>query len=484
VFYNCYNKDMRLKPRILVDLQKIEISPFVSRPSRINLGNFRIIRIPLVRISKVLTLLAVVSYLVFGSVLAPIDSQHSFAAQNEEERQALEKQLAEVEAQIRQYQNTVDQYRSQGKSLESEIARLNAQINKLNLQIKSINLSLKKLDNEIDVNQKEIVFTENEIDRNKLVLARSLQSIYINENLSLAEIFLTNPSLAAFFASVSNLMYVQESLREILYKVQKLYMDLLNNKEQLALKKADAETLKAYQLAQKMAIDQTKKEKDSVLKITKGQESKYQELLKQTQKTAAQIRSRLFELLGGGELTFEEAYKFAKFAQDSTGVRAALVLAVLDRESALGQNVGRCAYQKAMHPTRDIPIFLALVSSLGINPDSVTVSCPNQDGVYGGAMGPAQFIPSTWNLYSARVADITGSNPASPWRNSDAFVATALYLKDALNACSNYSDLAKERCAAARYYAGARWSRYLWTYGDRVVTQAEKFQKDIDILNS
>jgi len=475
---------MRIKPRILVDLQKTGVSPFSSRSFRINLGNFQIIRLPLVRISKALTLSAVISYLVFGSVLAPIDSQHSFAAQNEEERQQLEQQLADLEAQMSQYQSTVDQYRSQGKNLESEIKRLNAQINKLNLQIKSINLTLTKVSNEIDINQKEIITTENEIDRNKLVLARSLQSIYINENLSLAEVLLTNPSLAAFFTSVSDLMYIQESLRGTLFKVQGLFNDLLEDKEQLAIKKSDAETLKAYQLSQRLTIDQTKKEKDSVLKVTKGQESKYQELLKQTQKTAAQIRSRLFELLGGGEMTFEEALKFAQFAESATGVRAALILAVLDRESALGQNVGRCTYQKAMHPTRDVPVFLALVSSLGISPDSVTVSCANRDGVYGGAMGPAQFIPSTWKLYSARVADITGSNPPSPWRNGDAFVATALYMKDALKACSNYSGLSKERCAAARYYAGSRWSRYLWTYGERVVAQAERFQKDIDILNS
>ena len=88
------------------------------------------------------------------------------------------------------------------------------------------------------------------------------------------------------------------------------------------------------------------------------------------------------------------------------------------------------------------------------------------------------------NLYKERVASLTGNNPPSPWKNSDAFIATATYIKDLENACSQYSGLAQERCAAARYYSGRRWKNYLWTYGDRVVTRAQQFQQDIDILNS
>ena len=101
-------------------------------------------------------------------------------------------------------------------------------------------------------------------------------------------------------------------------------------------------------------------------------------------------------------------------------------------------------------------------------------------------MGPAQFIPSTWKLYADRIAELTGHNPASPWNNGDAIMGTALYIKDAVSSCDNtYTKLGDiERCAAARYYAGSRWRRHFWGYGDRVETKANQFQQDIDVLNS
>ncbi len=398
------------------------------------------------------------------------------------DRAALEQQLKDVEKQISAYENTIDGYRKQGKSLNSEVRRLETETKKLSLEIKAIILSLAELDREIEKNKGNIQTTDTVLQFNKKALIATLQSLSESDSVSLIEILLANPELSYFFNNIHGLLALQGDLRGVVRDTINTRDQLLDLKEQLAEKKTDAAQLKESRDMKKKTIEKTKQEKNQLLVDTKGQEKQYQVLLSESQKTAAQIRSRIFEFLGGGQLTFEQAYQLAQSAAGMTGVRPALLLAVLDHESALGRNVGKCRYRAAMHPTRDIPFFLELTTALGINTDTISVSCANKDGAYGGAMGPAQFIPSTWQKYSARIEALTASHPPSPWRNIDAFTATALYLKDA--GASGERNNEVDRKAAARYYAGSRWQSYLWTYGERVVSKARQFEEDIAALGN
>jgi membrane-bound lytic murein transglycosylase B len=138
-----------------------------------------------------------------------------------------------------------------------------------------------------------------------------------------------------------------------------------------------------------------------------------------------------------------------------------------------------------MAPVRDVPPFLALGLQLGFDPHHQVVSCPIASaGGWGGAMGPAQFIPSTWALYADRVASGSGDSVANPWDPADAIMAMSFLLADNGASAGGYT---AEFNAAARYYAG--WNGPSTgagkTYANQVMnTVKNSIQPNIDFLSN
>ena len=471
---------MPQKPRITTDVQRIGTSTFRRHDAQVSLAPKRR------RVSgywllgvKTAVVLASIGGFVAGSVYAP--TSYTFAQETGDERAALQQELAALEKEIADHQRQVDAYRAQGKTLGAEVGKVNATISSLNAQIKALNVSMNLLDRKIGTTQSEIVSTQSSIEQNREALAQLVRKTDIADRETLLEVMLKNGELSDFFNDMNNLRELQGTVNATLGTITSLKGQLETHVSELGEAKEDALTSQEYQAQQKKRAAQVAAEKAALLAATKEQESKYAEIVRAKKAQASQIRSRLFTFLGGGAIQFGDAYKLAKAAGEATGVRPALVLAVMDRESALGANVGKCNYKTSMSPTQQ-PVYLEIVGELGIDPDSVMVSCAIvSDGAYGGAMGPAQFMPQTWKGYRSRIASLTGHNPPSPWNNMDAFMATALYMKDAGAVAGS---IESERVAAAKYYAGGNYARFLNTYGQAVVNRANQFEDDIDILNS
>ncbi len=398
---------------------------------------------------------------------------------------ALEAQLSQIQSQIDQYQNQITVDQKKGSSLTSEINTLSAQIAKLNLQIQAINLSLEQINSQIDQTTAQIGVTQGEIVSEKSTIGTLLNALYKNDQTGFLESFLANPQLSTLWDDSENISLFESSLSAAVTQLNTLTGQLQDQNQQLAQSQTAAQTAEQYAAAQARQIATSKTQQAKLLAATKSDAAAQAALASQAKQTAAQIRNQIFQLLGGGSLTFGQAYQYAQVASQATGVDAALILAILNRESALGSNVGQCSYKTSMSPA-NIPVFLRITSQLGLDPTQMLVSCANADGVYGGAMGPAQFEPSTWELYVSSIVSVTGDNPPSPWKNADAFVATALYLKGAMQGCqANYTaQLDIDRCTAAKYYAGGNWKNYLWTYGEATVEQEQTFTQDIATITN
>lgn len=400
----------------------------------------------------------------------------------EERRAQLERELAAIEAQIDEQRKILDARQRESVTLERDIDILNAKIERAKLSIKARTLSIGRLSGEIAEKVRFIGSLSDKITREKDSLAELIRQTHKADSFSLAEIVLGGKNLSEFFEDVDDYRAIKRALRES-YRALEGDKSATEAEQALLEEKRTEETeLRTLQELEKKNIERQEAEKRRIFKISKGIEAEYQKIIRARERSAAQIRAELFTLRGSAAIPFEKALLFATAAGKYTGVRPALILGVIAEESNLGENVGTGNWRVDMKAPRDTEPFLDITRRLGLNPDTAPVSKKAWYG-FGGAMGPAQFIPSTWVLYEERIARATGHNPPNPWDPSDAFLAAALLLSD--NGADAQTPKA-ERLAALRYLAGwknAAKKAYAF-YGDEVMELAEKYQQQINILNN
>jgi peptidoglycan hydrolase CwlO-like protein len=397
-------------------------------------------------------------------------------------REQLQQELAELEAQVKQQQSLLDSKKTEGASLSRDISILQTKIKKTETEIKARDKAIQNINYNITDKNKKINVLDKKLASENISMGETFRNYQSMQAFSLTEVALSGDSISDVFDKAKNYSNIKDALYNSIQNIKGTKLDLEDAKSDLLDAKAEEQALKQQQLMQKQEIQETKSEKDTLLKKTKGEEKLYQDLVSQNQKRITEIRSALFNLSGSKSISFGTAYDIAVQVQKQTGVRAAYLLGIIRVESNLGQNVGKGNWKDDMHPTRDQPIFQTLMSELGLDPDKQPVSKRAWYG-YGGAMGPAQFIPSTWVLYKSKISAITGNNPPNPWNNFDAFTAAGLLLAD--NGATKGTRAAEHR-AAVCYLAGcgnASKASYQF-YGNDVMKYADEYEASIKILQN
>lgn len=418
--------------------------------------------------------------------------------------------LTQIDQQILVQQRLVEEKQAERQSLERDIDIIEAQIKKSQLGIQARSIAIRQLSEQIGQKEGIIDILTERQSKQRQSVAALLRKTEEEDDFSLIEVMLANESLSEFFSDFEDYRTINNSLKDSLQVLSGIQQDTHDQKRSLEDKQQEEAKAKQLQEAEKATIQAKESEKNQILKVTKGQEAAYQEHLAQTQRTAAQLRQALFQLAGGGgRIPFTEAVSLAKFAGAKTGISPAFILAILEQESEFGANIGQCTYDQVVQgkPTMgpgSVPVFTVMADVLGFDMKSQMVSCPISYGGtrygWGGAMGPSQFIPSTWALYggyvntgndtyvydsnSDAIKQIMSKNaPSNPFHNQDAFVATALLMRDNGATGGTYN---AEWTAAIRYYSG--WNGINnpknHFYGDQVMERKARLEAEIKTLDN
>ncbi len=188
-------------------------------------------------------------------------------------------QVKNLENQAEAYKDIIYNLRIEEQSLENEIELLDAQIAQLDLEIEATQAQIDQTNLEINNLILRIQIKESEIEKQKEILKSLLREINDYDKKTALEIFLKNEELSDFLNQAEYVDTVGEKIKNTLDKLKKIKEELEKEKIALQDKKAELEELSKTLLNKKEIVDSQKTAKETLLKETKGEEYRYQDLL-------------------------------------------------------------------------------------------------------------------------------------------------------------------------------------------------------------
>lgn len=404
--------------------------------------------------------------LLFGGMLFFFTPFISFSQSTGSLEEELTGKLFQINSQITSYRAEIQRLSTTNRSLQEEVELIDKKVDKTKLEMQAADIVLQDLKIQSDILQKEIDALQVRIGALEERLSHSIEILYQLDQHSSVEIFFSHGEFSDFFNQIQYLRDLQKDIKKGLGELSEAKAQVDKEEERLDSKLISQERLLALQHFEQQEMESNKQRKTQIIQTNTSHSNSIERKNSALEDVARQLRERLYVLKGLTQsVGLNEAYKKASTVSSKVGINPAFLMAVLKVESDLGNNIGGGNWQKDMH-ARDKDAFLQITQKLKFDPDKMPVSSAPKYG-WGGAMGPAQFLPSTWLSYEERVVAITGHNPPNPWDLEDAFAAAGIKLA-ATGATSKESNGEWE--AAMRYFAGGGWKNPAYSfYGDRVM---------------
>lgn len=442
----------------------------------------------------------ILSIILGGSILPLAYVNADVALDNAQaDRARLQSELSGLEQEIAQKQKELDGQKGQSVSLSRDIAILVTQIKKSKLDIQAKNLVIKKLGGEITEKNKHIQNLTTKIDTEKESLAQLIRKNREIDEKSLLSFIISQETISDTYGDINTFASLKEGIIKSVGEIRGIKVETESEKKILQKKKDQETDVKVQLETTKKQVETNESQKQQLLSISKNKEKEYQKVLADKARRRSEILAMLFNLRDASAIPFGRALEYATSASKVSGVTPAFILAIITQESNLGTDQGSCyvtnmatgagissksnrTFPNVMKPTRDVGPFTEITLALGRDPARTLVSCPIASAgasSWGGAMGPAQFIPSTWKGMAKKVAAALGVKAADPWNAPDAFMASALFLKELGGIGDSYSAQIK---AACRYYGSGGTT---CAYGRQVMAKMTNIQtKMIDPLQN
>ncbi len=383
---------------------------------------------------------------------------------------AKEKELQALAGKIGELKQAREQKVGEKRRLTTAVEILEDRVRQSRLELDHTRLSIEEVRLRVRQTQEELALLLRKQGRVRDHLHEIFRELARYDRRSPLEVVFGGGTFADFVGSRQAIGRLQATLTTLLTQTQDLRRAREARESELKSRSEELLQLSQLQEAQRASLHAEEGRQRGALAVKTAEAARVASQLAEAQEARREIEQEIFVLKNAGlRLSLKQAEDYARYAGGVTGVRPALLLGVLKVESNVGTNVGSGRYPDDVHPDHR-EAFVRVTAKLGLNTATAPVSAkPKTYAGWGGAMGPGQIMPGIWEHLEPEVARLTGKPRPSPYDLLDAFVATAVYLKNSGAAAGN------EYEAVNRYFAGPNWQRFTW-YGDRVLAVAKEYE--------
>lgn len=185
----------------------------------------------------------------------------------------------ELEKKAEAYRDLIEIKNKQQATLQKQINLIDAEKQKNQIIIQKTQDQVMTLSEQISLLEREILGKEEQIQMQKKILTGLIRSYYENYQQGMLNIVLLNRN---FSETLSQADYVQQSsfkVQDVLLSIREAKIELEKQQTELKSKKTENEQLKERLEDRKQELQSSENQKTSLLTHTKGEESKYQQLL-------------------------------------------------------------------------------------------------------------------------------------------------------------------------------------------------------------
>ncbi len=211
---------------------------------------------------------------------------------------SLSLQIKALDDEIKAYNKKISQTQGEAKTLKQALANLEARRTGLSKDITYTKLRIAQAEENITFTKNKIESTETTLNRNKIALAESLRALTHSEQ-----------SIPKFIGALAPGAHLSDALdlskrgADISAAINEKVRALVDTRTTLSVQKASYEQHKSVLVNlneklsdQKELVEQTSKDKASLLQQTKSKESTYQSLLAERKKKKGQLEAELSDV--------------------------------------------------------------------------------------------------------------------------------------------------------------------------------------------